>query len=251
MSCTSKYLLTFLAFIFYSSNMSAQMPAKQQNYARFTKEIWGGLTIHTFGLGLNLNYAKFKTYKKKVLYTLDIVGMQHEKEYKIFGSIDENAKRYVYGKLNSFYVIRPGIGKRKMFFEKLRDNGMQIAVNWSFGPSIGITKPVYLEVLKIDQFGQVIGNSVEKYDPESHNLYNIYGRGPWSRGLAEAKFHPGGFAKIGLEFEYSNERDLIRAIEVGSVIDVYPKRIPIMTNVDNPFIFPTIYLNFIFGAKFY
>ena len=138
-----------------------------------------------------------------------------------------------------------------MLFEKLRENGLQIAVNWSVGPSLGFTKPVYLEVLKIDQFGQVLGNSIERYDPESHNLYNIYGRGPWSRGLTELKFHPGGFAKIGFEFEYSNERDLIRAIEIGSVLDVYATRIPIMTNIDNPFIFPTIYLNFIFGAKFY
>ena len=68
------------------------MPAKQQNYARFTKEVWGGLNIHTYGFGLNISDAKFKTYKKKILYTFDIVGMQHEKEYKIFGSIDENAK---------------------------------------------------------------------------------------------------------------------------------------------------------------
>lgn len=251
MSKVFKYFLILLAFGIYSNSFLSQMPAKQQNYARFTKEVWGGLNVHTYGVGLNVSYAKFKTYKKKILYSLDIVGMQHEKEYKIFGSIDENAKRYVFGKLNSFYIIRPGIGKRKMLFEKLRENGLQIAFNWSVGPSLGFTKPVYLEVLKIDQFGQVLGNSIERYDPESHNLYNIYGRGPWSRGLTELKFHPGGFAKIGLEFEYSNERDLIRAIEIGSVLDVYATRIPIMTNIDNPFIFPTIYLNFIFGAKFY
>ena len=246
-----QYLLILVTFIVFSNEMCAQVPSTQQNYARFTKEVWGGLNIHTLGIGLSLNYAKFKTYKKKIYYSLDIVGMQHEKEYKIFGSIDENAKRYVYGKMNSFYVIRPGIGKRKMYFEKLRDKGMQIAINWSIGPSIGITKPVYLEVIKIDQFGQVIGNSIEKYDPESHNLYNIYGRGPWSRGLSEAKFHLGGFAKLGLEFEYSDERGLIRAIEVGTILDVYPQRIPIMSDIDNPFIFPTLFINLMFGAKFY
>ena len=246
-----KYILILITFLISSKSSIAQIPAEQQNYARFTKEVWGGVNLHTQGIGISLNYAKFKTYKKKLFYTLDVVGMQHEKEYKIFGSIDENAKRYVYGKLNSFYVIRPGIGKRKMFFEKLRDNGMQISINWSIGPSIGITKPVYLEVLKIDQFGQVIGNSIEKYDPESHNLYNIYGRGPWSRGLSEAKFHPGGFAKLGLEFEYSNERGLIKALEIGTILDVYPWRIPIMTNLDNPFIFPTLFINLMFGAKFY
>ncbi len=244
-------ILLFVGFQLSFSFLFSQLPAVQHLEARFTKEIWGGVNVHSYGLGINLNYAKFVTYKKKKLYTLDLISMQHEKEYKIFGSIDESAKRYVYGKLNSFYVLRVGKGRRKMIFEKLRDKGVQLAVNWSVGPSFGITKPVYLEVLKIDGYGQVIGYSVEKYDPESHNLYNIYGRAPWSRGLSEAKIHPGGFAKLGLEFEYSDERGLIKGIELGSVIDIFPSRIPIMTQIDNPILFPTVYLNIMFGAKFY
>ena len=241
----------FFLIQFSFLNYYSQIPAVQVNEARFTKEVWGGIIMHSQGFGLNFNYSKFKTYKKKKYYTLDFLGMHHEKEYKIFGSIDESAKRYVFGKLNSFIVLRPGIGGRKMFLEKLRDNGLQIALNWSYGPSIGLTKPVYLEVLKMNSVGQVIAYSIEKYDPEAHNIYNIYGRGPWSRGFLESKFHIGGFLKLACEFEFSDDRGIIKALELGGVLDVYPHRIPIMTEIENPFIFPTVYLSALIGAKYY
>ena len=245
-----KYTL-LLTFFILLKNHVAQMPATEELQARFTQELWGGVNVHSQGFGISLNYAKFITYKKKRFYTIDIVGMHHEKEYKIFGSIDENAKKFVYGKLNSFYTLRPGIGSRKMIFEKLRDKGLQIALNFSYGPAIGLTKPIYLEVLKINGYGQVIGVSTEKYDPESHNLYNIYGRGPWSKGLSEARLYPGLFCKLGLEFEYSDERDIIKAIEIGATIDAYPWAIPIMTEINNHFIYPTVFINIMLGLKNY
>ena len=46
-------------------NYYSQLPAVQVNEARFTKEVWGGVIMHSQGFGLNLNYSKFKTYKKK------------------------------------------------------------------------------------------------------------------------------------------------------------------------------------------
>ena len=106
-------------------------------------------------------------------------------------------------------------------------------------------------MLKIDGLGQVIGVSLEKYDPEAHNMFNIYGRGPWTRGLSEIRFHPGGAMKFGFEFEYGDERDVIKAIEIGAVVDAYAWPIPIMTEINNHFIFPTVYINIMMGVKKY
>ena len=64
-------------------------------------------------------------------------------------------------------------------------------------------------------------------------------------------FHIGGFLKLGCEFEFSDDRGIIKALEIGSTVDVYPRRIPIMTEIDNPFIFPTVYISLLFGAKYY
>ena len=94
---------------------------------RISKEAWLGGVLHTNGLGINYTNAKFKTYKKKSLLNIDLININHNKEYKIFGSFDENAKKFVYGKLNSLYSLRIGVGSRKIVFEKLRQNGVQIA----------------------------------------------------------------------------------------------------------------------------
>ena len=75
-----------------------------------------GAVFHSNGFGLNLDIAKFKTYKKKSLLHLELI-MKHNKEYKMLGFGDESAKKYVYGKLNYVNVLRVGIGRRKLIFE--------------------------------------------------------------------------------------------------------------------------------------
>ena len=247
---TCKYYLTIISFLLLCT-FYGQLPQEQILMARITKEVWGGVSLHSNGFGFNLTTAKFKTYKSKRLFNVDIIGIKHEKEYKIFGSLDENAKRYVFGKLNNLYSLRIGYGYRKVLCEKFRDKGIQIARNWSFGPSIGWSKPVYLEVFKIDLSGNVVGVATERYNPELHNIYNIYGRGPWTSGLTESRLHAGLYFKIGLEFEYGTEREVINALELGFAVDAFLDTITIMNDIESKRFFPTLYMNFSIGSKFF
>lgn len=244
-----RIIILIMLSIFFAGESYAQMPDKQVNKVGYRKSVFGGVILHTQGLGLNLSYVKFKTFDKKRIFSVDFVSMKHPKEYKIFGAIDKNAKGFVYGKLNSAYVFRAGMGTRKIKYEKLRVGGAEINFNWLSGVSLGMAKPEYLEVSKY-LGGQEYVIEVEKYDPEIHNLTNIYGRGPGSRGISEMKFYPGIFLKGSVNFEYSSERDRVRAIEVGAVVDAYPWRIPIMTTVKNSFIYPTFYISLYFGKKY-
>ena len=240
------FITNFIVFFVYG-----QLPQEQVLMARITKEVWGGVSLHSQGFGVNLTSAKFKTFKTKRLFNVDILGIKHEKEYKIFGSLDENAKRYVFGKLNSLYAVRIGFGYRKVIYEKFRHKGIQIARNWSFGPSIGWSKPVYLEVFKIDPSGNVVGVATEKYNPERHNIYNIYGRGPWASGIGESQFYAGLYIKMGLEFEYGTEREAINALELGFALDAFRNKITIMTDIDSKRLYPSVYMNFSIGTKYY
>ena len=172
-------------------------------------------------------------------------------EYKIFGYPDENAKKYVYGKLNSLYVARVGFGRKKVIIEKLREKGLQFAINWSSGASLGFVKPVYLEVFKYDLSDNPIGVSLEKYDPNIHTFYDIFGRGRWSAGLSETTINPGGYFKAGMEFDYSTEREIINSLEIGMAIDVFLLPIKLMVENNRQNIFPTMYINFSIGNKFY
>lgn len=241
-----RYIYGMLLLILVTT-VSAQLPAEQNNKAGFRKSAYGGIIMHTQGLGLNLYFSKFKTADTKTLFSFDIVSMKHSKEVKSFGVIDENAKGFVYGKLNSLYIIRFGYGRKKILHEKLREQAVEISYVWMAGPSIGMAKPVYLEVFNI--VGEII--QVERYDPEKHNLSNIFGRGPASRGVSEMKFYPGAFLKLAVTFEYSTYRSGIKAIEVGGVLDAYPQKIPIMTNTKNNFLYPSLYINLLIGKKYF
>ena len=179
----------WVLFLVLGATVSAQLPAEQNNKAGFRKSAYGGIILHTQGLGLNLYFSKFKTADTKKLFSFDILSMKHSKEVKSFGVIDENAKGFVYGKLNSLYILRFGYGRKKILHEKLREQAVEISFVWTAGPSFGMAKPVYLEVFNI--VGEII--QVERYDPEKHDLSNIFGRGPASRGFSEIKFYPGAF----------------------------------------------------------
>jgi len=243
----------FLILIFQTSSFSvfSQNPVNEKLMVRISKEIWLGGTVHSSGFALNYGMSKFNTFKKKSLINVDLVSINHDKEYKIFGSFDENAKKFIFGKLNSLYTIRLGFGHRKILYEKLRQNGLQITMNYTLGPSLGLVKPVFLEVFKYDFSGRIAGIATERYDPELHNFYTIYGRASWSAGLMETKINPGMFFKIGLDFDYSSNREIINSLEVGFSVDVFSK--PIILMVENNYyrFYPNVYISCSIGNKFY
>lgn len=229
----------------------SQLPAKQVNSVALKTEVYGGVTMHTSGWGATLNYTKFKTVKTKQMLTLDLASMKHSKEIKIQGYVDQNSKDFVYGKLNGFLVTRIGYGMKYTAYEKTREKGVNIFWHWNVGPSIGFLKPVYLDVVNITPNGRISTPIQEPYNPENHNLNNIYGRTKGIRGLAETKLIPGGFAKLGLEFEYNDDREFIRALAVGVAVDVYPKKVEIMAFAENSFIFPSLYINVMIGKRYF
>ena len=183
---TLSLILLFQTFLI---SVFSQVPVNEKLMVRISKEIWLGGTVHSSGFALNYGTSKFKTYKKKSLINVDLVSINHDKEYKIFGSFDENAKKFIFGKLNSLYTVRLGFGNRKILYEKLRENGLQITMNYTVGPSLGLVKPVFLEVFKYDFSGRIAGIATERYDPELHNFYNIYGRASWAAGLMLSLIH--------------------------------------------------------------
>ena len=182
-----------LIFQTFSCSVFSQVPVNEKLMVRISKEIWLGGTVHSRGFALNYGMSKFKTFKKKSLINVDLVSINHGKEYKMFGSFDQNAKKFIFGKFNSLHTIRLGFGNRKTLYEKLRENGLQITMNYTLGPSLGLVKPVFLEVFKYDFSGRIAGIATERYDPGLHNFNNIYGRASWATGLMETKINPDMF----------------------------------------------------------
>lgn len=228
-----------------------QKPADEGRFMNYRSDALGGIIIHGEGWGGYFRYGKQMTYNKRLNFSLDIVSMHHPKEIKVFNPNFDDGKGYFYGKLNSLFIMRPGIGLRRIYFEKLREKGVEISLNYTVGPSIGFVKPVYLQILNptIDPF--LFTFTDERYDPTYHTIDNIYGRSKGGKGLGETKINPGAFAKFGIQFEYANEDDAIRSIELGAVTDFYFKPVELMTQSNASHLFLSLYLKFMLGRKYY
>jgi len=244
------YGIVISLFLVISSDSLAQESDDSPTII-YNKQMAGGLDIHTNGFGAFFQLGKYRGVKNILLFNVDLVTMKHEKEVKSYNPVYEDSRSYVYGKLNNFYTLRPMIGKKRVLAQKERRSGVQVSYQWLVGPTIGITKPIYLEIgypsIPYDYL------SVEKYNPEQHFFDDIYGRASGLRGVSELGIVPGGSFKFGLNFEYSNQKDRMKGLEVGAVLDFYWKKVPIMAEeyVDaNRQYFLTLYLNLFFGKKY-
>ncbi|MBD81693.1 MAG: hypothetical protein CL840_22450 [Crocinitomicaceae bacterium] len=207
-----------------------------------------GFLLHTRGLGLNFRREKFKTALLKNFWTIEGYNIKSAKEQKSYGSSGDNSKSFIYGKLNHLYVIKGGIGRQKVMFEKEVVRGVQISTIYNINFALGFLKPIYLEVFKRDQNNPI---STERYDPTIHRLGEISGKASWFRGLDEMEIVPGLGAKFALNFEFAPKDNKIKALETGVNVDAFMKPMPIMAFQSDQYVFVNLYLNFQFGRKRY
>lgn len=244
--------LTFLWASILPVSVSAQVNPNEyveEKPVLMKNEATGGLNFHTGSWGLQFRRSYNQTGYKKLMFEVDLVGMKHPKEVKSINQAFDNARSYVYGKLNAFNILRAGAGQQFTIFSKAERNGVEIRFLYSGGLSLGILKPVYLNILKptgnIGEFDVV----TEKYDPNEHYIDNIYGRAPFTEGLDQLFFRPGAYVKAGFNFEYAPIFEDVKALEIGAIFDIYPKDIPIMAFTENKPYFLSFYVTIMYGRK--
>jgi hypothetical protein len=179
---------------------------------------------------------------------LEVQNFKHPKEVKSVNSYFENSKGFFYGKLNSFLLLRPGVGYQNILYQKSDKKSVEIRYSYYLGAALAFAKPVYLEIIRDQTDGTV---ATERYDPEKHSIDVIYGKAPFFKGLDRTKVIPGGYAKLALSFEYADRYNGIKAIETGVVVDIYPKVLPMMAHNRNQQVFATLFLKMIWGKKWF
>lgn len=242
------FLIFFTSFGAYSQTQEATI--FDEATVVYQNSIYAGAIIHTNGWGAHITIGKAKTAFKSRIYQLDLVGMKHPKEIRTFNPYREQPRSYIFGKLNTLFIIRPSIGNRIVSFDKIRKSGVSVGYNWRVGPSLGIMRPVYLEIGVPGQYPyqQVV---VEKYDPEVHKYDDILGRAGGLRGLNELKLKPGLYGAIALNFEYDANRYGMKGIEIGATIDYYPiEPVEIMAFAENYRFFFNFYLSLQLGKRY-
>jgi hypothetical protein len=244
-------LSSIIGFLAITSLGLAQDSTGAIMHKNIYRKSWhAGFLMHTNGLGGNFRIEKFKTAFLKQFWTIEAYHIKDKKEQKSFGASQDESKSYIYGKLNHLYVVKGGVGREKVMFDKEVIRGVQISSVFNINAAFAFLKPVYLEIYKQQPDNSTIIVS-EKYDPEKHPQSSIAGKASWAQGFSNLQVVPGLSLKLGLNFEFAPQHEKIKAIEVGANIDGFFGKVPIMAQQNDQYIFTNLYINFQFGRKSY
>lgn len=240
-----KLLIIAVIFIFVAVSLYAQGELNEQQKVFFRNERSFAIVLNTNGIGLSYRAAKRIDYLNKRIIEIDGGSLKHPKEYRISNPYTTGGS-FIFGKLNSVFYFRGGIGRQHELYEKADLGGIAIRYFYSGGPVLAVYKPIYYRVLypiSVSEFEI----REEKFSSSIALPQDIYGKAAFSKGLNETKVMPGLYVKGGFNFEYSKADKIIHAIEIGAQINAFPKEIPIMASSDNKAIFFALYVSYRFG----
>ncbi len=271
--------ISLLALFPILSNAQVAKPSTEELTADdilYRKEFTMAFKLHTHGMGLSANFVKIKNiYKKKVL-EIELLELKHPKEFRqqsLFASGRDAAKGFVYGKRNNFYNLNVSWGTMRTISEKARRSGVHVSYYYAGGPSLGLVKPYYLELIHgTNEYGELVRTN-EKYSIENEALFLnedwIYGSSGPTFGWNDLKLAPGLQAKLAVNFDWASYKEFVKAIEVGAMVNAYVfiekkfkldndeavfdgykmARIPILVGDNNSFFFTNLYIRFLLGKR--
>lgn len=264
--------LILLVLPFLPADLFGQQIQDGQNYYDdgkrgivYNKEFTVDFKIHTSGFSFGVNIAQLKSFYKTSFINFELGEIHHPKEFRQsfdfqLPSTNRISRSFIYGKQNNFWILRGGIGEKRYFSEKAKRKGLAIGISYEGGPSMGLLKPYYLDVIRFTEQGtndffvkseKFSENNIDKF----LDINSIYGSSGFSKGLGELSVIPGIHAKAAVHFDWGAFDEFVKAVEAGFMIDAYLKKVPIMVenplveNVENRPIFINLYINLQLGKR--
>ena len=123
-------------------------------------------------------------------------------------------------------------------------------MNFSIGPSLAYTWPVYIKYITPDSITGNARISEERYNPEVHDQRFISERASFTNELTSGSMNIGLVAAVGVSFNNLMSFGGYRAIGVGLRLQYYPgSKVPIYFNERlNRRVYSSFYINFAFGS---
>ena len=241
-----KQLIIAVLIIYGSVSLYAQGDLNEQQKIFFRNEMSFAILLNSNGIGVSYREAKRIDFLNKRFFEIEAGTLKHPKEYKISNPYTQSGS-FVFGKLNSTFYLRGGVGRQHEIFKKADLGGVAIRYFYSAGPVIAFYKPIFYKVLYPTSTINEYEIRLEKFESSFSLPQEIYSRASFFKGFDEIKVLPGLFAKGGFNFEYSKEDKLIHAIELGAQINAFPKKIPIMAGSENNNLFFSLFVSYRFG----
>jgi hypothetical protein len=243
----------FVAFIALPVAMllASALHAQDSASLALDRSVWRtdwalGFMVHTNGIGGYFRGERYKGAFVKEFYNIELHNIKHPKEQKSFNPGGSENGSFIYGKLNSVFVLKGMVGRERSMFDKEVIRGVRISRIFAAGINLGILKPYYVEVYAPTESQSPIE---ERYDPHKHAYEDIVDKGAFSRGFAESDLVPGLSLKSALNFEFSPDDAKLKAFEVGFNLDGFMKPVHIMAHNTAVQLYLTAYISFHFGQK--
>ena len=217
--------------------------------------------MHTNGFGLGTEFGRIRTYYLTRTFHVELGELKHHKENR--ANLDRSSatgrisRAFIYGKQNHFFVLRGGIGEKRYFSEKAKEKGVAIGISYKGGPTLGLLKPYYLDLISTENPGSPFVSTVSvKYSESIHDNFldpwNIFGASNWAKGFDEVRLVPGLHLQFSVHFDWGAFDEYLKALEAGIMADVFFQNVPIMVevpNVENRPFFLNLFLNLQLGKR--
>ena len=205
--------------------------------------------LNTSGGGIGFQHGLTPDYYNKHFWEIDALYNVHHKAVRARNPYFTNAKPYAYGKLCDLFFLRGGYGYQRTIHQKPYWGGVRIRYTLSGGFSLALAMPVYLYIAQYAHDGTMSGQTVERYNPEQHDIGDIIGRASFFQGIGKTRPHPGFYFKTGFTFDFSKDEYTIHALEIGGTIDmVFPFVQQMAYNKAKPF-YLCAYIAYNFGKR--
>lgn len=242
-----KLLIMAVLMLFCAAGLTAQGEIDEQQKVFFRNERSFALLLNSDGYGINYREAKRVNYLNKRLLEFDLGTLKHPKEYRVSNPLAQTAGTFIFGKLNSVVYLRGGIGYQHELFSKADVGGVAIRYFIAGGPVLSLYKPIYYKILYLIPGSSYYEVREEKFEETIHTPYDIYSRASFIKGFEEIKALPGLYGRGGFNFEYSRQDKIIHAIEIGTQLNAFPKKIPIMASPDNKALYLSLFVSYRLG----
>ena len=227
----------------------------------YNKEVAFNIRLHTNGFAMGMDFGRLRTYYLTRTFHIEFGELKHHKEYRTnldrSSSTGRISRAFIYGKQNNFFVLRGGIGEKRYFSEKAKYKGVAVGISYKGGPTLGILKPYYLELLSTENTpAPFVSTVTAKYSEDIHDDFldpwNIFGSSGWAIGFDEINLVPGLHGQFAVHFDWGAFDEYLKAVEAGIMFDVYFQKVPIMVevpDVENRPFFINLFLNLQLGKR--
>lgn len=248
-----KFKVLFFALLATVSTAWAQQ--QQQDEESYRREFNYGINFNSNGGLIGGGMIKASQYLRPNWYkfwALEIVEVKHPKE-KGNRYFSETGNSFILGKSNYLYALRPHYGREYIFFRKAPESGVQVNGIFAGGPTIGLLVPyliIYDYSPSIGRPSNQTDYRTEQYDPVKHDSNErIRGNANFLSGLGQTNVNVGLHAKAGLSFEYGRYREDVTGVEVGFLVEAYPKKMILVPRATNASLFSSVYLVLYYGRR--